>query len=110
MIRLARENWQLCLLTSIKKLVTMDGMPQSNPSAKVSITSLSGPVQKAAEVRNATMHKLGTHGRSRPTHLRLPKALNTTEGVLSRFHGTTTTEPSQKCSISKVHTTAKCIY
>lgn len=106
--RFARENYRLCLLISIKKLVTIGIIQQLNASAKASIGSLSGIVQKVVEVRIVTMHKLGTHGLAQRTHLK--PAFNTMEGVLSRFRGITTTEPSQKCSISKVHMTAKCSY
>jgi hypothetical protein len=78
-----------------------------NASAKASIGSLSGLVQKAVEVDIATINN-GRIGVVKLTHLK--PAFNTMEGVLSRFRGITTTEPSQKCSISKVHMTAKCSY
>ena len=50
-----------------------------------------------------TMHRHGTLGLELPTLLKVVS--NTTEEVLSNFHGTTTTELSPKQSM-RVHTTA----
>jgi len=61
--------------------------------------------QVAGAINNqvVTMHRHGTLGLGLPILLKVVS--NTTEGVLSNFHGTTITELSQK-QLMKVHTTA----
>merc|ERR1712156_273291 len=108
-MRPAKENLASYLRTLPKRLDIMTPTMQSQSGNKLSGTSQNGLVHHHKQVgvpQHVTTKRQEDGQQKNPLH---KPTFSTTEEVHSSFHGTTITEPSQKCLL-RASMTAECTF